>query len=90
MTSRKPDGLTVVKEEDAQKFLEPLAVRKLLWVGRKTEAKLKALGINTIGDLARYDPTALASMFGVMGLQMHLSAQGLDRSEVEERVGVKA
>jgi DNA polymerase IV (DinB-like DNA polymerase) len=87
---QKPDGLTVVKEEDAEKFLEPLAVRKLLWVGRKTEAKLKTLGINTIGDLARYDPTALCSLFGVMGMQMHLSARGLDRSEVEERMGVKS
>ncbi len=87
---QKPDGLTVVKEEDAEKFLEPLAVRKLLWVGKKTEVKLKEIGINTIGDLARYDPTALSSMFGVMGVQMHLMAKGLDRSEVEERVGVKS
>ncbi len=86
----KPDGLTVVKEEDVAKFLEPLPVRKLLWVGRKTEAKLKELGVNTIGDLARYDPSALTSMFGVMGLQMHLMAKGIDRSEVEERVGVKS
>jgi DNA polymerase IV (archaeal DinB-like DNA polymerase) len=87
---QKPDGLTLVKEEDAQKFFDPLPVRKLLWVGRKTEAKLKEIGINTIGDLARYDPTALTSMFGVMGLQMHLMAKGLDRSEVEERIGVKS
>ncbi len=87
---QKPDGLTVVKEADAQKFFEPLPVRKLLWVGRKTEAKLKALGVNTIGDLARYDPTVLSSMFGVMGLQMHLMAKGLDRSKVEEREGVKS
>ena len=70
--------------------MAPLPVRKLLWVGRKTEAKLKALGVNTIGDLARYDPTALSSMFGVMGWQMHLLANGVDRSEVEERVGVKS
>ena len=87
---QKPDGLTIVKEEEVEKFLEPLPVRKLLWVGRKTEAKLKELGVNTIGDLARYDPTALSSMFGVMGLQMHLMAKGIDRSEVEERVGVKS
>ncbi len=87
---QKPDGLTIVKEEHAAKFLDPLPVRKLLWVGKKTEAKLKALGINTIGDLARYDPTALISMFGVMGLQMHLMARGIDRSEVEEREGVKS
>jgi DNA polymerase IV (DinB-like DNA polymerase) len=65
-------------------------VRKLLWVGRKTEPKLKALGINTIGDLARYDPSALTDMFGVMGVQMHLMAKGVDRSEVEERAGVKS
>jgi DNA polymerase IV (DinB-like DNA polymerase) len=87
---QKPDGLTVVKEEEAQKFLDPLPVRKLLWGGRKTEAKLKAFGVNTIGDLASYDPTALTSTFGVMGLQMHLMAKGLDRSEVEEREGVKS
>lgn len=87
---QKPDGLTIVKEEDAQQFLDPLPVRRLLWVGRKTEPKLKALGINTIGDLASYDPTALSSMFGVMGLQMHLMAKGIDRSEVEEREGVKS
>lgn len=87
---QKPDGLTVVKPEDAEKFLEPLPVRKLLWVGRKTEEKLKALGVNTIGDLAHYDPSVLAEMFGVAGTQMYLSARGIDRSEVEERTGVKS
>jgi DNA polymerase IV (DinB-like DNA polymerase) len=87
---QKPDGLTVVRDEEAEAFLAPLPVRKLLWVGRKTEAKLKALGVNTIGDLARYDATALTSMFGVMGMQMHLMAKGIDRSEVEQRVGVKS
>jgi DNA polymerase IV (DinB-like DNA polymerase) len=87
---QKPDGLTIVKEAEVEKFLEPLPVRKLLWVGRKTEAKLKELGVNTIGDLARYDASALSSMFGVAGLQMHLMAKGIDKSEVEEREGVKS
>jgi DNA polymerase IV (DinB-like DNA polymerase) len=87
---QKPDGLTVVREEEVEVFLAPLPVRKLLWVGRKTEAKPKALGVNTIGDLALYDASALTSMFGVMGLQMHLMAKGIDRSEVEERIGVKS
>jgi DNA polymerase IV (DinB-like DNA polymerase) len=87
---QKPDGLTVVRAEEVENFLAPLPVRKLLWVGRKTEARLKTLGVNTIGDLARYDPSTLTSMFGVIGLQMHLMAKGIDRSEVEERVGVKS
>ena len=87
---QKPDGLTVVRDEEVEVFLAPLPVRKLLWVGRKTEAKLKELGVNTIGDLAKYDASALTSMFGVMGWQMHLMARGIDGSEVEERVGVKS
>jgi DNA polymerase IV (archaeal DinB-like DNA polymerase) len=86
----KPDGLTVVRDEEVEVFLAPLPVRKLLWVGRKTEVKLKELGVNTIGDLAKYDASALTSMFGVMGWQMHLMARGIDVSEVEERVGVKS
>jgi len=87
---QKPDGLTVVKEEDVERFLAPLRVRKLLWVGRKTEQKLKRIGINTIGDLANYDPTVLTENFGVMGTQLYLMAHGIDRSEVEERGEVKS
>jgi len=87
---QKPDGLTIVKEGEVEQFLAPLPVRRLLWVGRKTEEKLKTLGINTIGDLAHYDPTVLAEAFGVMGTQMHLMARGIDRSEVEQRTEVKS
>ena len=87
---QKPDGLTVVRDEEAEFFLAPLPVRKLLWVGRKTEAKLKALGVNTIGDLAQFDAEVLKSMFGVMGWQLHLMARGLDESPVEEREGIKS
>jgi DNA polymerase IV (archaeal DinB-like DNA polymerase) len=87
---QKPDGLTVVREEEAELFLAPLPVRKLLWVGRKTEEKLKVLDVNTIGELAKYDSSTLTAMFGVVGWQMHLMALGIDKSEVEEREGVKS
>jgi DNA polymerase IV (DinB-like DNA polymerase) len=87
---QKPDGLTVVRPEEVEKFLQPLAVRKLLWVGRKTEERLKALWVSTVGELARYDPAVLADTFGVAGTQMYLMAHGLDRSEVEERAEVKS
>jgi DNA polymerase IV (archaeal DinB-like DNA polymerase) len=72
---QKPDSLTVVREE-VELFLAPLPVRKLLWVGRKTEAKLKALGVNTIGDLAKYDASELTSLFGVMGWQDAFDGKG--------------
>lgn len=87
---QKPDGITAVKEEDVESFLAPLPVRRLLWVGRKTEQKLKHVGIKTIGDLAEHDPTVLTERFGIMGAQLHLMAHGIDRSEVEERTEVKS
>lgn len=86
----KPDGLTVVRDDEVEGFLAPLPVRKLLWVGKKTEAKLKPLGVDTIGDLARFDPAVLNEMFGAMGVQMHLMARGIDNSEVEQRTEVKS
>jgi DNA polymerase IV (DinB-like DNA polymerase) len=86
----KPDGLTLVNEDKVEEFLTPLPVRKLLWVGRKTEAKLKKMGVNTIGDLAHYNPVRLVEAFGVIGTQMNLMARGIDRSEVETRTEVKS
>ncbi len=87
---KKPDGLTVVREDEAERFLDPLPVRKLLWVGRKTEARLKRMGVNTIGDLARFDPTILAEVFGVAGTQMYIMAHGIDKSDVEQRTEMKS
>ena len=86
----KPDGLTVVEEEAAQDFLAPLPVRKLLWVGKKTERRLNKMGIRTIGELAAYDVSVLAEKFGVLGAQYNLMARGIDESEVKEREEVKS
>jgi DNA polymerase IV (DinB-like DNA polymerase) len=88
--TQKPDGLTIVKEEDAERFLSSLPVRRLLWVGKKTEVALVSMGITTIGDLASRNPSELAEAFGVMGNQLYLMAHGIDNSEVEERTGIKS
>jgi len=87
---QKPDGLTVVAEKDVKSFLEPLDVDKLLWVGKKTARKLNKLGIKTIGDLARFDPSVLTEKFGVIGTQLYLYAQGIDPSEVGLKGEVKS
>jgi DNA polymerase IV (DinB-like DNA polymerase) len=87
---QKPNGLTIVPEEDVERFIAPLPVRKLLWVGRKTGQKLESMGIKTIGDLAHHDPTVLTEAFGEIGIQLHMMAQGIDKGEVEERGSVKS
>jgi DNA polymerase IV len=58
----KPDGLVVVDELTA--FLHPLPVGRLWGVGQVTEAELRALGIATIGDVARADGDMLARRLG--------------------------
>jgi DNA polymerase IV (DinB-like DNA polymerase) len=81
---KKPDGLTVVKEDEAEAFLAPLSVRRMLWIGEKTERRLNLLGIKTIGDLAKLDVRLLVNRFGVMGRRYHEWAHGIYESEVAE------
>ncbi len=81
---KKPDGLTVVEPSLVKGFLSPLPVRKILGVGKKTEAELKKIGIETIGQLANYDIQRLLSQFGKWSIYLHNLANGIDESEVRE------
>ncbi len=87
---RKPYGLTVVRGEDVRGFLSPLKVRKLPGVGPKTEARLKELKLETVGDLAALGPEALSRLFGVWGTRLHEYAHGIDNSEVVEEYKTKS
>ena len=49
----KPDGLVEIRAEEAAALLAPLSVRRLWGVGKRTEEKLAALGLKTIGDMQR-------------------------------------
>lgn len=80
----KPDKVHTLWQEEVPDKMWPLDVRSLLWVGRKTEAMLKAYGICTIGDLAKTDKAMLARIAGrKYAAQMHEFANGIDESPVE-------
>ena len=80
----KPRGLTVVLPGTERAFLAPLPVSAMSGVGPATESRLKGMGIRTLGELARTDPSALEGAFGVTGPRMAVRAAGLERSEVAE------
>ena len=60
----KPDGLVEIRAEDALARLSPLPLRRLWGVGKRTEEKLQALGLKTIGDLQKMDERRLARAIG--------------------------
>lgn len=50
---KKPMGITVIRRKDVRKMLDPLPIEDFFGIGKKTAPRLRELGINTIGDLAK-------------------------------------
>jgi DNA polymerase-4 len=79
----KPDGLTVITEENKTQVLFPLPVGKLWGVGKVTEKRLQELGIQTIGDIQRMPIDELRRHMGNSADHLHALALGEDEREVE-------
>jgi DNA polymerase-4 len=83
----KPDGLLVVPPDGELAFLHPLPVERLWGVGKVTGAKLRALGITTVGEVARLPETSLISMlWKASGRHLHALAHNRDPRVVRKRV----
>ena len=85
----KPDGLTVVPAERVRTVLDPLSVRRLPGLGRKTGAKVEAAGIRTLGELRSAPDAVLWPLFGRYSHWVRERAAGIDERpvlpEVEEK-----
>jgi DNA polymerase-4 len=80
----KPDKVHSLWLDEVREKMWPLPVRDLLWVGKKTEQRLLAYGIRTIGDLAAMPDASLARLVGrKFADQLHESANGVDDSPVD-------
>jgi len=78
---QKPDGLTIISEQDIETRIWILPVRKLWGVGPKTEASLKEKGIDTIGELAAIPLETLLETFGnSYGRYLYEASRGIDDS----------
>ena len=79
----KPDGLTLLGQDDIPLRIWPLPVRKINGIGPKAGAKLAALGIATIADLARAEPELLQAHFGRGYAEwLHAASHGIDERPV--------
>jgi DNA polymerase IV len=77
-----PNAITVIPPGEEAAFLAPLPVNAIWGVGPKTATRLAELGIQTIGDLARWPEDDLAERFGKNGRDMAARARGIDESPI--------
>ena len=82
--ARKPGGLVVVVPGQEAGFLAPLDVRKLPGVGPKAEARLRAAGIATVGELSALSDADLRRLLpGTVGALLRDRARGIDPRGLE-------
>jgi DNA polymerase-4 len=81
--SCKPNGLLAVAPGEEAAFLAPLPVGRLWGIGPKTQRRLLAFGVATIGDIAALDDPRLRELFGSWGEEVRDLARGIDRRRVE-------
>jgi DNA polymerase-4 len=74
----KPDGLTIVPEDRVHEILDPLSVRRLPGLGRKSGMRVEALGIHTFGELRNASDALLRPLFGRYTQRVRERAAGID------------
>jgi DNA polymerase-4 len=87
---KKPDGLVIVEPGREKEFLAPLPIGRLWGVGPKTEAHLKRIGLERVGQLAELRHADLVARLGKNGAHLWQLAQGIDDRPVLPEEGFKS
>ena len=87
----KPDGITVIPPGEERSYIADLDIRKIWGVGPKAGGKLRRLGFNKIGEIARADIEQLTAGLG-RGFAEHIRklARGEDERPVVSDTGRKS
>jgi len=79
----KPDGLFVIRPQDALDFIHTLPIGKFFGVGKVTAEKMNGLGIFHGSDLEKFSLDQLNHHFGKSGSYFYNIARGIDHREVQ-------
>lgn len=83
---KKPDGLTIVTQDKIESFLDPLPIRSIPGIGKKTEERFAEMGLETISQLKTLDVFTLNGEFGrKIGAYIYNAARGIDDDPVAPR-----
>jgi DNA polymerase IV len=78
----KPNGLTVIKPDQAQAFLDKLPIEKFHGIGKVTADKMRKMGIKNGADLCLWAEIDLVKRFGKTGRHYYRICRGEDQSPV--------
>lgn len=79
------NGIATLYEKDIQTKLWPITPLTKIWgIGERTAAKLNAIGIFSMGDLANSNRDYIHDHFGIIGDQLVDHANGIDESDIHE------
>jgi len=79
----KPNKVHTLFSNEIESKMWPLPVEDLFTCGKSTSARLRSLGIFTIGELAKYPVEQLVMLLGERGaIHFHNYANGIDDSPV--------
>jgi len=83
---KTPDMIAEWRYEDVPTKVWGIDCLTDFWgIGEKTAQKLHQKKIDTISDLANYNPFLLKESMGAIGVQLHAHANGIDRSRIDQK-----
>ena len=80
---RKPDGLFLIKPEDAEAFVDQLPIEKFFGIGKVSAEKMHKLGIYNGLNLKAFSEYDLIKHFGKQGSYYYHIARAIDNREVQ-------
>ena len=82
---KNKDGIAIFHKEDVPNKLWPITPLSKVWsIGPRMEARLNALGIFNVEQLAKSNRQFIHNKFGIMGDQLVDLANGIDESDIRE------
>jgi DNA polymerase-4 len=78
----KPNGEKHVNGNEVIPFMDPLSIRKIPMVGKKTYHSLRSMGISTIYTLRQIPPDMMTGLMGKNGLDIWKKSNGIDNTPV--------
>ncbi len=90
-SKKAPDFIAKWTYEDIPTKLWPVTPLSEMWgIGRQMERHLNRLGLNTIGDIAHYNPDTLKRIFGILGEELYYHTHGIDMSMIQQKLNIRS